>query len=50
MTDRITAWQCIGCGRIDGPQPCVGTCQDRRTEFVYASEHEARQDRVRSAH
>lgn len=41
MTDRITAWQCIGCGRIDGPQPCVGICQDRRTEFVYASEHDA---------
>jgi hypothetical protein len=41
MTERITAWQCIGCGRIEGAQPCVGICQDRRTEFVYASEHDA---------
>ena len=41
MGDRITAWQCIGCGRIEGPQPCVGICQDRRTEFVYASDHDA---------
>ncbi|MHB8667325.1 MAG: hypothetical protein ACYC7B_07380 [Burkholderiales bacterium] len=41
MTERMTAWQCIGCGRIEGAQPCVGICQDRRTEFVYASEHDA---------
>ncbi len=41
MTERITAWQCIGCGRIEGAQPCVGICQDRKTEFVYASEHDA---------
>ena len=41
MTERITAWQCIGCGRIEGAQPCVGICQDRRTDFVYASDHDA---------
>jgi len=35
------AWQCIGCGRIEGAQPCVGICEDRRTEFVYASDHDA---------
>ncbi len=40
MTERITAWQCIGCGRIEGAQPCVGICQDRKTAFVYASEHD----------
>jgi hypothetical protein len=40
MTERITAWQCIGCGRIEGAQPCVGICQDRKTEFVYASDHD----------
>jgi hypothetical protein len=38
MSDRMTAWQCIGCGRIEGPQPCIGVCQDRKVEFVYASE------------
>lgn len=41
MAERITAWQCIGCGRIEGAQPCVGICQDRRTDFVYASDHDA---------
>jgi hypothetical protein len=40
MDERITAWQCIGCGRIEGPQPCIGVCQDRKVDFVYASEHD----------
>jgi hypothetical protein len=40
MTERVTAWQCIGCGRIEGSQPCVGVCQDRRTDFVYASDYD----------
>jgi hypothetical protein len=40
MIKRITAWQCIGCGRIEGAQPCVGICEDRRTDFVYASDHD----------
>jgi hypothetical protein len=38
--ERVTAWQCIGCGRIEGAQPCIGICEDRRTEFVYASDHD----------
>ena len=41
MTEYIKAWQCIGCGKVDVPQPpCIGVCQDRKVEFVYASEHE----------
>lgn len=40
MTERITAWQCIGCGRIEGAQPCIGVCEDRRRDFVYASDHD----------
>ena len=40
MTERLTAWQCIGCGRIEGAQPCVGICQDRRMDFVYASDYD----------
>ena len=40
MTERMTAWQCIGCGRIEGAQPCVGICQDRRMDFVYASDYD----------
>ena len=39
MSEPIAAWQCIGCGRIEAPQNCIGICQDRRVEFVYASEH-----------
>lgn len=41
MTERVTAWQCIGCGRIEGPQPCIGVCQDRKTELVYAADYDA---------
>ncbi|MFN7087747.1 MAG: hypothetical protein ACK4N4_14145 [Burkholderiales bacterium] len=40
MTRRVTAWQCIGCGRIEGAQPCVGVCEDRRVDFVYAFDHD----------
>lgn len=32
----ITAWQCIGCGRLEAPQQCVGVCQDRKVELVAA--------------
>jgi hypothetical protein len=35
--ERVTVWQCIGCGKIEGPQPCIGVCQDRKVDFVYAS-------------
>lgn len=42
MAEYIKAWQCIGCGKVDVPQPpCIGVCQDRKVEFVYASEYEA---------
>jgi hypothetical protein len=40
MSERMTAWQCIGCGRIEAPQPCIGVCQDRKVEFVYAGEYD----------
>lgn len=38
MTDTMKAWQCIGCGRLEGPQNCIGVCRDRKVELVYASE------------
>jgi hypothetical protein len=38
--ERIAVWQCIGCGKIEGPRPCIGICQDRKAEFVYASEYD----------
>lgn len=40
MAERVKAWQCIGCGKIDAPQTCIGVCQDRKVEFVYAFEYE----------
>ena len=40
-TARIEAFQCIGCGRIESPQPCIGICEDRKVEFVYAAQHDA---------
>jgi hypothetical protein len=46
MTQRIKVWQCIGCGRIDPPQPCVGICQDRPAEFVPAGEYDALEART----
>ncbi len=39
MTEYLKAWQCIGCGKIEAPQTCIGVCQDRRVEFVYAADH-----------
>lgn len=41
MTQYVKAWQCIGCGKIEAPQTCIGVCQDKKVEFVYAEEHEA---------
>jgi hypothetical protein len=36
IADTITAWRCIGCGRLEAPQNCVGVCQDRKVELVSA--------------
>lgn len=36
MNEIIEAWQCIGCGRIEYPQPCLGVCQDRKINLVDA--------------
>lgn len=40
--ERVTVWECIGCGKIEGPQPCIGVCQDRRVEFVYAADYDGK--------
>ena len=50
MNEYVKAWQCIGCGKIDAPQNCIGVCQDRKVELVYAFEYEevqAQADRAR---
>jgi len=32
-SEVVEAWQCIGCGRVELPQPCIGVCQDRKVRF-----------------
>jgi hypothetical protein len=39
--ERVSVWQCIGCAKIEAPRPCIGVCQDRRIEMVYAWQHDA---------
>ena len=39
--ERVEVWQCIGCGKIEAPQPCIGVCRDRRTRLVYAEDYDA---------
>ena len=50
MNEYVKAWQCIGCGKIEAPQTCVGVCQDRKVEFVYAFEHEEALAQLKVAH
>ncbi len=40
MGDYIKAWQCIGCGKIEAPQTCIGVCQDRKVLLVPLADHE----------
>src|SRR5215831_15299475 len=40
MTDYVKVWHCIGCGMIEAPQTCIGVCEYRKAEMVYAFEHE----------
>lgn len=49
MTEVIKAWQCIGCGKLEAPQNCIGVCQDRRVELVYAAEHAEAQRELAAA-
>jgi hypothetical protein len=37
----MKAWQCIGCGRIEGQQTCIGICEDRPVRLVHAEDYEA---------
>ena len=39
MVDYLKALECIGCRWLEGPQPCMGVCQDRIVELVYASSY-----------
>ncbi|MCB1574672.1 MAG: hypothetical protein KDI80_11880 [Xanthomonadales bacterium] len=46
MDDPIPAWQCIGCGRIEAPQTCIGVCQDRKVYFVPLQDHRDALDQI----
>jgi hypothetical protein len=47
MTERIKAWACIGCGRIQSDETCIGVCQDRKVELVNAADYEELRQFVR---
>ena len=46
--EPIKVWQCIGCGRIDHPQPCIGVCRDQKAEMVFAADYRRALDRIRA--
>jgi hypothetical protein len=39
VVDYLKALECIGCRWLEEPQPCIGVCQDRIVELVYASSY-----------
>jgi hypothetical protein len=49
QAERISAWQCSGCGRIEGPQPCLGVCLDKKVTFVSSDAYDAVFARMRDA-
>lgn len=49
MNGTVNAWQCIGCGKIEAPQTCVGVCESRKVALVYADEHLAVVGRLQAA-
>ena len=40
MTERVEAWQCIGCGKLDSDATCLGVCQDRKVVLVSAADYD----------
>lgn len=44
---RIQAWQCIGCGKLEAPQDCIGVCEDRKVEVVDAAYLEQAQNQLK---
>lgn len=41
MTERMKAWQCSGCGRLDSDATCIGACHDRAVSIVSAADYDA---------
>lgn len=47
--ERLTAWRCVGCGKVEAPQPCIGVCSDRKVELVEAGDYDAALTRLNRA-
>lgn len=45
---EIDVQQCIGCGALSTPEPCLGTCVDRRLDLVPADAAHALEHRLRA--
>ena len=45
---RVSAWKCIGCGRVEAPQPCIGVCSDRKVELVDARDYETVMEKLKN--
>jgi len=41
MSARTKAWQCVGCGRLESQQQCLGVCHDVPVEIVAAADYDA---------
>lgn len=41
MSEYITAWQCIGCGKLEAPQTCIGVCRDKKVLLVGKGDYDA---------
>ena len=35
----VKVWRCVGCGRIDHPQPCIGVCRDEKAQIVFIDDY-----------
>lgn len=40
LPEYLQVWQCIGCGRIEMPQACIGVCRDKKVLLVGKDAHE----------
>jgi hypothetical protein len=49
MVECIKAWECVGCGKLEAPQPCIGVCQDRKVLLVYAQGYDECREAARRA-
>ena len=38
---RLKAWQCVGCGRLESQETCLGICRDVPVHVVSAADYDA---------